>query len=360
MLSMKRGAGPLPAHAHASHRTGRPRQGQQMKRREFTVLLSGVAAAWTFEANAQRAQQKRLIGVLQDLAEDELIAKSEVIALRETLAKLGWTEGNNLHIEVGWGAGDPDRIQELAKVLVGLKPDAIIARGTPATRALARETRTIPIVFVVVADPLGAGFAESLAHPGRNITGFSNLFSTLAAKWVELLKEIAPQTEHVALLFNPKTLAPLELFMPSIQAAASTLGIRVSTSPIQATGEIEDVFVALARDSGSALIVMPDGFNLANREAIVATASRFRVPAIYFNAAFFANLGGLITYGPDFTEYYRLAAGYIDLILKGRRPEDLPIQQPTNFQLVINLKTAKALGLNISPSLLATADQVIE
>ena len=331
-----------------------------MKRREFAALLGGFAAAWTFEANAQQAQQKRLIGVLQDLAENEPIAQSEITAFRETLVKLGWTEGNNVQIEVGWGSGNPDRIQELAKVLVGLKPDAIIARGTPATRALASETRTIPIVFVVVADPLGAGFAESLAHPGRNITGFSNLFSSLAAKWVELLKEIAPQTEHVTLLFNPKTLAPLQLFMPSIQSVASTLGIRVSTSPVQATSEIEGVFVMLARDPGSGLIVMPDGFNLANREVIVAMASRYRVPAIYFNAAFFAKLGGLITYGPDFTEYYRRAAGYVDLILRGRRPEDLPIQQPTNFQFVINLKTAKALGLDVPPSLLATADQVIE
>ena len=330
-----------------------------MRRREFTALLGGLAA-WTFEASAQQPREKRVVAVLQDLAENEPVAQAEVAAFRATLAKLGWTEGDNVRIEVAWGAGDPDRIQELAKTLVGLRPDAIIARGTPATRALASATRTIPIVFVVVADPLGAGFADSLARPGRNITGFSNLFSSLAAKWVELLKEIAPQTERVALLFNPDTLAPLQLFMPSIQTVAATLGVRVSTSPVQAASEIEGVFDALARDSGSGLIVMPDGFNLANREVIVAMSSRYRVPTIYFNAAFFAKSGGLITYGPDFVEYYRLAAGYIDHILRGRRPEDLPIQQPTNFQLVINLKTARQIGLRVPPTLLARADEVIE
>jgi len=331
-----------------------------MRRREFNVLLGGLAAAWTFEARAQRAQTKRLVAVLQDLAENEPVAQSEVTALREALAKLGWTEGNNLRLEIGWGSGNPDKIQELAKMLVGLQPDAIIARGTPATLALARETRTIPIVFVVVADPIGAGVAESLAHPGRNITGFSNLFSSLAAKWVELLKEIAPQIARITLLFNPQTLAPLQLFMPSIEKVASTLRVQMSTSPVHAANEIEGVFAAQARVPGSGLIVMPDGFNLANREVIVAMASRYRVPTIYFNAAFYAKLGGLITYGPDFTEYYRLAAGYVDLIFGGRRPEDLPIQQPTNFQLVINLKTANAIGLNVPASLLARADKVIE
>jgi putative ABC transport system substrate-binding protein len=180
------------------------------------------------------------------------------------------------------------------------------------------------------------------------------------AKWVGLLKEIAPHTEHVALLFNPKTLAPLQLFMPSIQATASTLGIQVAARPVHAKDEIEGVFAALAPNHTSGLIVMPDGFNLVNREVIVAMASRYNVPTIYFNAAFYAKLGGLITYGPDFTEYFRLAAGYVDLILKGRKPEDLPIQQPTNFRLVINLKTAKALGLDVPATLLARADEVIE
>ncbi len=331
-----------------------------MRRREFTALFGGFAASWVIEAEAEQRPPQRLVGVLQDLAENETVAQSEVAAFREALGKLGWTEGKNVRIEVRWGASNPDRIQELAKVLVGLQPDVIVARGTPATRSLASETRSIPIVFVVVADPLGAGFAESLAHPGRNITGFSNLFSSLAAKWVELLKEIAPQIARVTLLFNPQTLAPLQVFMPSIQKAATALGIQVSTSPVQTSDDIEGVFAAQAHDSGGGLIVMPDGFNLANREVIVLMANRYRIPTIYFNAAFYAKLGGLITYGPDFTEYYRSAAGYVDLIFRGRRPEELPIQQPTNFQLVINLKTAKALDLSVPPTLLARADELIE
>jgi len=331
-----------------------------MRRREFTALFGGFAASWAIEAEAEQRLPQRLVGVLQDLAENETVAQSEVAAFREALGKLGWTEGKNVRIEVRWGASNPDRIQELAKVLVGLQPDVIVARGTPATRSLASETRSIPIVFVVVADPLGAGFAESLAHPGRNITGFSNLFSSLAAKWVELLKEIAPQIARVTLLFNPQTLAPLQVFMPSIQKAATALGIQVSTSPVQTPDDIEGVFAAQAHDSGGGLIVMPDGFNLANREVIVLMANRYRIPTIYFNAAFYAKLGGLITYGPDFTEYYRSAAGYVDLIFRGRRPEELPIQQPTNFQLVINLKTAKALDLSVPPTLLARADELIE
>lgn len=330
-----------------------------MRRRDFIALVGGASLA-PFDARAQQAQQAKLIGVLQDLAENEPIAQSEVAAFRESLAKLGWTDGSNVRIAVGWAAGNPDRIRELAKELVDLRPDAIVARGTPATVALARETHTIPVIFTVVADPIGAGVAKSLAHPGGNITGFSNLFTILAAKWIELLKEIAPDTQYVALLFNPKTLAPLQLFMRSIQTAASTLGIQVSTNPVLSKEEIEGVFAAAADNPGSGLIVMPDGFNLANRAVIVAMASRYRVPTIYFNAAFYAKLGGLITYGPDFTEYYRLAAGYIDLIFKGRKPEDLPIQQPTNFQLVINLRTAKALGLDVPAGLLARADEVIE
>jgi putative tryptophan/tyrosine transport system substrate-binding protein len=330
-----------------------------MKRRDFIAFVSGVSLA-PFGVHAQQARQTKLIGVLQDLAENEPIAQSEVAAFREALATLGWSDGNNVRIVVGWAAGNPDRIRELAKELVDLRPDAIVARGTPATVGLARKTHTIPVVFTVVADPIGAGVAKSLAHPGGNVTGFSNLFTILAAKWVELLKEIAPDTQHVALLFNPKTLAPLQLFMPEIQTAASTLGIQVSTNPVLSKEEIEGVFAARASNPGSGLIVMPDGFNLANREIIVAMASRYRVPTIYFNAAFYAKLGGLITYGPDFTEYYRLAAGYIDLILKGRKPEDLPIQQPTKFQLAINLETAKALGLDVPAGLLARADEVIE
>jgi ABC-type uncharacterized transport system substrate-binding protein len=320
-----------------------------VKRREFITLLGGVATAWPLAARAQQPNQMRLIGVLQDLAETESVAQSEVVAFREALAKLGWVEGGNCRIEVRWGEGNADRMKVSAKELVDLRPDAILARSTPVTAALARETQAIPIVFVAVADPIGSGFATNLARPDGNITGFSNLFSILAAKWVQLLKEIAPRTEHVALLFNPKTLAPIRLFMPSIQAAASALAIQVNTSPVHAKEEIEGVFATCAGNSGGALIVMPDGFNLAHRELIVSLAARYRIPTIYFNATYYARLGGLITYGPNFTEYYRLAAGYIDRFLKGAKPQELPIQQPTNFQLVVNLKAAKALGLEVPP-----------
>jgi putative tryptophan/tyrosine transport system substrate-binding protein len=247
-----------------------------------------------------------------------------VAAFRAALAQLGWAEGNNFRIEVRWGAGNADMMKALSKELVELRSDAILARGTPATRALAQETRIIPIVFVAVADPIGSGFAASLARPGGNITGFSNLFSPLAAKWVALLKEIAPRTERVALLFNPTTLAPLQLFMPSIQSSASALGIEVIANPVHAKEEIEGVIASQARNPGGSLIVMPDGFNLVHRELIVSLASRYSIPAIYFNAAYYAQSGGLITYGPDFTQYYRQAAGYIDRILQAKPCASMP------------------------------------
>jgi putative ABC transport system substrate-binding protein len=298
--------------------------------------------------------------VLTDLAESDPIAQAEITAFRAALATLGWTEGTNLHIELRWAAADPERYKKFASELVSLNPEAILSRGTPVTKALASETRTIPIVFVVVADPIGSGLATNLALPGGNITGFSNLFTEMGGKWIELLKEIAPRTERVWLLFNPATLAPLQLFMPSIQAAASSLAIQVSAAPVQAKGEIESVIAAQARVPGSALIVMPDGFILANRELIIALTASYGVPAIYFNSVFFAQRGGLISYGPDFVDYFRRAAGYIVRILKGEKAGNLPIQQPTKFELAINLKTAKALGLDVSLQLQQRADEVIE
>jgi putative tryptophan/tyrosine transport system substrate-binding protein len=331
-----------------------------MRRRKLLVGLGGAAMTWSISARAQQPKQMRLVGVLQDLAESDSVGQSEVAAFYGAFAKLGWTEGRTFRSEVRWAAGNADRMKALAKELVDLQPDAILARGTPVTRALAGETRTIPIVFVVVADPIGSGFAASLARPGGNITGFANNFAPLAAKWVQLLKEIAPRIDSVALLFNPATLASLQLFLPSIQTTASALAIEVSVNPVHASHEIEGVIAAQARSPGGGLIVMPDGFNLVNRQLIISLAARYRVPTIYFNGAFYAELGGLITYGPDFIEYYRQAAGYIDRILKGEKPEDLPIQQPTIFQLVINLKTARGLGLEVPPMLLARADKVIE
>jgi ABC-type uncharacterized transport system substrate-binding protein len=250
-------------------------------------------------------------------------------------------------------------MRTLAKELVDLRPNAIFGVTTPAIGALARETRTIPIVFAGVSDPVGAGYVESLARPGGNITGFmsGNGDPALGGKWVELLKQIAPRTVHVALLFNPATVVPVQIFMPSIQAAASSFAVQVSAAPVHGKDEIEGVVAAQARDPGGGLIVMPDVFNDVNRELIIALAARYSVPTIYFNRFF---SGGLISYGDVRSEQFRLAAGYIDRVLKGEKPADLPVQVPTRFELIINLKTAKALGLTIPDKLLATADEVIE
>jgi putative ABC transport system substrate-binding protein len=327
-----------------------------MKRREFMSLFGG-AAAWPLAARAQQRDRVRLIGVLMGFAESDPAAQSWLAAFRNALTQLGWSEGNNLRIEVRWGAADPDRIRTLAKELVDLRPDAIFNQTTPVTDALARVTQTIPIVFVYVADPIGSGFAASLARPGRNITGFTYVEPTTGGKWVELLKEIAPRTAHVALLFNPET-AP-KFYMPSIQAAASSFAVEASMAPVHARDEIAGVIAAQARSPGGGLLVMPDVFNDANGELIIALATSSRVPAIYPRPVF-AESGGLIAYGADLAEQFRQAAGYIDRILKGANPGDLPVQRPTKFELVINLQAAKSLGIEVPPMLLARADKVIE
>jgi putative ABC transport system substrate-binding protein len=301
----------------------------------------------------------RRIGVLMGFAENDPTAQAWIAAFRDALTKFGWTEGNNLRIELRWAAADPEKIGKFAKELVGLGPDVIFDQTTPVTGALSRETHTIPIVFVYVADPVGSGFAPSLARPGGNITGFTYLEPTTGGKWVELLKEIAPRTAHVAILFNPATTPPLKFYMPSIQAAASSFAIEASSTPVHAKDEIEGVIAAQARNPGGGLLVMPDVFNDANLELIIALAARSSVPAIYPRPVF-AESGGLIAYGADLTEQFRQAAGYVDRILKGANPGDLPIQQPTKFELVINLKTAQALGLSVPQSMLLLADGVIE
>jgi putative ABC transport system substrate-binding protein len=330
-----------------------------MKRREFITLAGSAVAAWPHIARAQQAGSVRVIGALFDTTDNTPVAQSYIAVFRDELAKLGWNEGSNLRIESLFSGGHTDDLRTLAKQLVDLRPDAILGRGTAETIALARETRTIPIVFAAVSDPLGNGLAASLAHPGGNITGFTNIESSMGGKWVELLKEIAPRTERVALLFNPTTAAPIEFYLPSIQAAAQSLDVKVSNAPVQAKEEIEGVFAALARDPGSRLMTMPDTFNAANFELIVALADRFRIPAISYQPLF-AKLGGLVSYGVDFTGLFRQAAGYIDRILKGAKPADLPIQLPTRLTLVINKKTANALGLSVPLTLQASADEVIE
>jgi putative tryptophan/tyrosine transport system substrate-binding protein len=331
-----------------------------MRRREFIGLLGGAAAAWPFAARAQRPDRMRLVGVLEAFAESDSAAQSNIAAFRDTLTKLGWREGSNLRIELRWSAGNVDRMRTFAKELVDLHPDAIFGQTTPGIAALARETQTIPIVFVSVADPVVAGFAQSLARPGANITGFMTQELAMGGKWAGLLKEIAPRTVRVALLLDPATAATPQLYVSSIESVATSLAIQTSVAPVHAKDQIEGVIAALARDPGGGLIGMPDVFNVTNRDLIIALAARYGVPAIYFTAAYFAESGGLICYGADLAEQYPQAAGYVDRILKGEKPADLPIQHPTKFELVINLKTAKALGLTVSSSLLATADAVIE
>ena len=280
-------------------------------------------------------------------------------AFRSALTKLGWTEGSNLRTEVRWGAGDADKIRSFAKEIVDLRPDAIVGQSTPVVVALVRETQTIPIVFVNVADPIGSGFVASLARPGSNLTGFMTDNSALGGKWVELLKEIAPRTVRVALMFNPTTAVPLKFYMPSVQAAASALGVEVNATPVHAKDEVEGVVAAQARDPGSGHIVMPDPFNAANREYITLLAARYRVPAMYYRREF-AEAGGLVAYANDFAEQFPQAATYVDRILKGAKPEDLPVQAPTKFDLIINLKTAKSLGLDVPFGLQQRADALIE
>ena len=330
-----------------------------MKRREFIALVGGAAAGCPLAAWAQQTGPVRLVGVLMDYATTDQAAQSLVTAFRDTLAKLGWQEGSNLRIEVRWSAGNADKVRTFAKELVDLRPDAIFGRGTPETFALSHETRTIPIVFAAVSDPIGSGFADSLTHPGRNMTGFTNVESTVGGKWVELLKEIAPRTTHMALLFNPATAAPFQFYLPSIQAAAQSLGVQVSDAPVHTKDEIESTIGALARDPGAGLMVMPDTFNLTNRDLIIPLATRRGVPVVS-NNPIYVESGALITYGVDFTELFRQAAGYIDRILKGAMPADLPVQNPTKFELAINMKAAKALGLTVSSAMQSLADKVIE
>jgi putative ABC transport system substrate-binding protein len=328
-----------------------------MRRRDFITVLGGAAAAWPLGVHAQQPERKRLCGVLMAYAESDPVAQAAVVTFRDVLAKLGWRESSNLRIELRWGAGDAEKFKAFAKELVSLRPDAILSMGTVATGFAVRETQTIPIVFVSVGDPISSGLVASLARPGGNVTGFMLDLSSQGGKWVQLLKEIAPRTVHLALLENPATAPSSQLFMPSIQAAASRLAIEVSPAPVLAKEEIEGVIAAQAREPGGGLIVLPSAFSSVNRELIVALTAQHRVPAMYFERTF-TDLGGLIAYTPDYFEGFRPAAGYIDRILKGAKPGDLPVQAPTSFELFINLKTAKALGLTIPQTLLATANVI--
>ena len=330
-----------------------------MRRRNFIAGLASTAAAWPVAAHAQRPDRLRRIGVLIGFAENDPAVQSWLAAFRGALTKLGWTEGSNLRIELRWAGDDSDKMKTFAKELVDLRPDAILSVTTPVTGALVRETQTIPIVIATVSDPISSGFVTNLGRPGGNVTGFALYEPSMGGKWLEWLKRIAPGVTRVALLFNPATTVPVKFYMSSIEAAASSFAIQASTAPVHAKDEIEGVIAALAGNPGAGLIVMPDLFNTINRDSIIAVAARYRVPAIYFFRSF-AVSGGLISYGPDFAPQYPQAAEYIDRILKGEKPGDLPIQMPVKVPLIINLKTANALGLDVPLRLLNAADEVIE
>jgi putative tryptophan/tyrosine transport system substrate-binding protein len=331
----------------------------KMKRRAFITLLGGAAAAWPLAARAQQSERMRRIGVLMSLAETDPEAQARVAAFREGLQTLGWAEGRNVRIDIRWAASDAALIQRFAKELIALQPDLILSHNTPTTASLLRQTRTIPIVFVIVSDPVGSGFVASFPRPGGNITGFTNIEPTMAGKWLELLKEIAPSVARVALLFNPATTPYAEYYLGPLKAAAAFFAVEATATPVRDAPGLESVVAAHAREPNSGLLVMPDSFMNVHSADIVSLAARHRLPAIY-PFRLFAGGGGLLSYGNDLFDNFRRAAGYVDRILKGEKPADLPVQAPVKFNLVINLKTARTLGLDVPPSLLATADEVIE
>jgi putative tryptophan/tyrosine transport system substrate-binding protein len=330
-----------------------------MQRRQFIMLLGGAAVAWPVVARAQQPARTRRIGVLMSSGDDDLYNQTRVAMLRQGLEKLGWIEGRNVQIDYRWAAGEPNLAKGHAAELVGLSPDVIVANSTMSLSAVAQETRTIPIVFLVVGDPVGQGFVTSLAHPGGNVTGFSAFEFAISGKWLELIKQVAPDILRVAFIYNPQAGPYAEKFVQTIAPVASAFGVKLIVSPTRDVAEIDRAIAGLAGKPKAGLIVNPDGFTTANRGPIISLAARYRLPAIYAYRYFTAD-GGLLSYGHDPDEPFRAAASYIDKIFRGAIAGDLPIQQPTKFEFVINLKTAKALGLDISPALLSIADELIE
>ncbi len=332
-----------------------------MRRREFITLFGGATVAWPFGAHAQQPDRIRRIGVLMAYSARDPEGQRRAAAFEQGLKGLGWAEGHNIRIDYRWPGDeiDIDHIRALAKELVDMAPDAIMGGTTPAVKALQRATRTIPIVFAGVTDPVDQGFVTNLARPDGNLTGFTNFEFSLGGKWLELLKEIAPRVTRVALMFNPETVASPLLYLRSVEAAAPSFAVELTTTPVHDEAEIERGIASLARKSLGGLIVLPDIFTISRRKPTIELAAQYRLPAIY-SLPYFARDGGLVSYGTDTTDLYRRAALYIDRIFKGSKLADLPVQGPTKFELVINLKTAKALGLTVPPTLLARADEVIE
>jgi putative ABC transport system substrate-binding protein len=328
-----------------------------MRRREFITLLGG-ATAWPIAARAQQTERVRRVGMLMSLAADDPESLARLTAFLQRLQELGWTDGRNIRIDYRWAAGDAERSRRYSAELVALAPDVILAAGSVGLEALQQATRTVPIVFVHVADPVGGGFVNSLARPGGNATGFSQFEYGVLGKLLELLKEIAPGVTRVAVIRDPTISAGAGQF-GAIQTAAPSFGVEVSPVNMRDAGEIERAIADFARAANGGLILTAGPLASIHRELIVTLAARHKLPAIYFER-YFAVGGGLISYGPHLVDQYRRAADYVDRILKGEKPADLPVQAPTRYELVINLKTAKALGLTVPPSLLARADEVIE
>ena len=330
-----------------------------MRRREFISLLGGAAATWPFVARAQQPARIRRVGVLMNLSENDVEAQRLITAFREGLTQLGWVDGRNLRMDYRWAGGDIGRIRAFAKELVELSPDIIVAYATPSVVALQQQTHSVPIVFLSVTDPVGQGLVASLAHPGGNITGFSVFEFSLGTKWMDALKQIVPGLRRVITIFNPKTAPYYPLYLRAIEKAASSFDVEPLVVEVHNEADIERAISALAGEPNGGLIVMPDSFNMVHRRTIIALVNQHRLPAMYY-FPFFATDGGLISYGPDEIDMFRRTAGYVDRILKGEKPANLPVQAPTKYALTINLKTAKALGLTVPFGLLNAADEVIE
>jgi ABC-type uncharacterized transport system substrate-binding protein len=329
-----------------------------MKRREFITLLGG-AAAWPLAAHAQQSERIRRIGVLVSPSEDESDIQARLAGFRQGIERLGWVEGRNVRIDIRFAGGRVDQFQILAKELVDLQPDVILAHSPPIVAALHRESREIPIVFVSVSDPIGSGFVASLARPGGNLTGLLQYEAGITGKWLAMLKEIAPRIARAALVVNPKTSTANDYFLRAAEAAAASLAIELVPKPIETEADIERALESIAQTPNSGLLLPPDTTTVLHRDLIIALAARHRLPAVYALRVFVA-AGGLMSYGTDQAEIFRQAALYVDRILRGAHPADLPVQAPTKFETTLNLRTAKALGLSVPPGLLVAADEVIE
>jgi putative tryptophan/tyrosine transport system substrate-binding protein len=329
-----------------------------IERRKFLAALGGAAVAWPVAARAQQGERVRRIGLLMATADDRE-GQARVTALKQGLQELGWTDGGNIQIETRFGGADAGRIRAQAAELVALAPDVLVGHSTSGTRALRQATSSIPIVVAAVNDPVEQGFVSSLAHPGGNITGFTLVDFQMVGKWLEMLKEAAPGVSRAALMFNPDTAPSYYVYLHSFEAEPRSIAVEVAAAPVRNTAEVEKTIAKLGREPGGGVIVAPDAFTVVHHQLFIRLAQQHRLPAVYMYRTYAAE-GALMSYGPDVYDNFRRSASYVDRILKGAKPADLPVQQPTKFELAINLRTAKALGLQISDKLLALADEVIE